>query len=116
LNQNFSQTISFRCDPEDIKKIMGMMADWDELQADNDIMGYMGTHLLADRDNPGHYVVVAEFGSFDPEISAYDEAMRNNDRPETQEFAAKMREITQGEPVFNNYDEVYRTGQGASAF
>jgi hypothetical protein len=116
LRVNFSQTISFRCDPEDIKTIMDMMAEWDELQADNDIMGYMGTHLLADRDNPGQYVVVAEFGSVDPEVSAYDEAMRNNERPETQEFAAKMREITKGEPVFNNYDEVYRTGQGAAAF
>ena len=116
MNVNFSQTISFHCDDEDIKTIMDMMAEWDELQADNDIMGYMGTHLLADRDNPGHYVIVAEFGSVDPEVPAYDEAMRNNERPETQEFAAKLVEIAKGEPVFNNYDEVYRTGQGAAAF
>ena len=27
-----------------------------------------------------------------------------------------VREIAQGEPTFNNYDEVYRTGQGAAAF
>ena len=116
MNVNFSQTISFRCDPADIKKIMDMMAEWDELQADNDIMGYMGTHLLADRDNPGQYVIVAEFGSVDPEVPAYDEAMRNNERPETQEFAERMREIATEDPVFNNYDEVYRTGQGAAAF
>jgi len=116
MNVNFSQTISFKCSDENLKTIMEMMADWDEKQADNDIMGYMGTHLLADRDNPGHYMVVAEFGTVDPEVSAYDEAMRNNERPETQEFAAKMTEITDGEPVFNNYDEIYRTGYGASAF
>ena len=116
MNVNFSQTISFQCSDEDIKTIMDMMAEWDEIQADNDIMGYMGTHLLADRDNPGHYMIVAEFGVVDPDVSAYDEAMRNNERPETQDFAAKMQSIAQGEPVFNNYDEIYRTGQGASAF
>jgi hypothetical protein len=116
LRVNFSQTISFQCDPEDVNTIIDMMAEWDELQADNDIMGYMGTHLLADRDTPGHYVIVAEFGSVDPEVPAYDEAMRNNERPETQEFAARLTKIAKGEPEFNNYDEVYRTGQGAAAF
>ena len=117
MNVNLSQTISFQCDnPEDLKTIMQMMSDWDEKQSDNDVMGYMGTHLLADRDNPGHYLVVAEFGVIDPDVSAYDEAMRNNDRPETQEFAEKMREIIDGEPEWGHFDEIYRTGFGASAF
>ena len=116
MNVNFSQTIRFQCSEEALQEILKMMEEWDDLQADNDIMGYMGTHLLADRDNPGHYMIVAEFGVVDPDVSAYDEAMRNNERPETQEFAAKMREVAHGEPAFNNYDEIYRTGQGAAAF
>jgi hypothetical protein len=116
VSLNFSQTISFECDDAAFETILGMMSEWDELQADNDIMGYMGTHLLVDRDNPGHYVIVAEFGVVDPDVSAFDEAMRNNERPETQEFAERLRAIVKGEPVFNNYDEVYRTGQGAAAF
>ena len=113
-NLNFTQTISFRCN--DIETIVKMAAEWDELQADNDIMGYMGTHILRDRDDPGHYVMIAEFGVVDPDVSAYDEAMRNNDRPETQEFAAKMREIIEAEPDWGHFDEIYRTGFGASAF
>ena len=113
-NLNFTQTISFRCD--DPSELMAMMALWDERIADNDIMGYMGTHLLRDRDDPGHYMIIAEFGVVDPDVSAYDEAMRNNDRPETQEFADKMRKIIDGEPDWGHFDEIYRTGFGASAF
>jgi hypothetical protein len=113
-NLNFTQTITFHCDH--IEKLIEMMAEWDERVADNDIMGYMGTHLLRDREHPRRYTVVAEFGVVDPDVSAYDEAMRNNDRPETQEFAEKMREIIDGEPEWGHFDEIYRTGFGASAF
>ena len=52
-----------------------------------DIMGYMGIRILADRETPGEYVIVADFGVVDPDVSAADEAARNNERPETQEWA-----------------------------
>ena len=42
-------------------------------------MGYMGTRVLADRENAGQYVIVADFGVVDPDVSAADEADRNND-------------------------------------
>jgi hypothetical protein len=107
-NLNFTQIISFRCtDPE---AIVTLAAGWDRMQAEADIMGYMGSHVLADRDNPGQYLLVAEFGVVDPDVSAVEEAMRNNDRPETQEWADKLREVIEGEPVFRDYDEIYRTG------
>jgi hypothetical protein len=37
--------------------------------------------------------------------------MKNNDRPITQEWARRMRSISDGsEPEWGNYDEIYRTG------
>ncbi len=107
-NLNFSQTIRFRCtDPE---KLVQMAAEWDRLQADADLMGYMGSHILADRENPGLYLMIAEFGVVDPNVSAAEEAMKNNDREQTQEWAAKLLEIVEGTIEWGNFDEIYRTG------
>ena len=41
--------------------------EWDEMQAEADVMGYIGSHVLRDRDNPGHYVIVAEFARRRPQ-------------------------------------------------
>lgn len=107
-NLHFSQTIRFRCtDPE---KLVQMAAEWDRLQADADLMGYMGSHILADRENPGLYLMIAEFGVVDPNVSAAEEAMKNNDREQTQEWAAKLLEIVEGTIEWGNFDEIYRTG------
>ena len=78
-------------------------------QASTDIMGYMGIRLLADRENPGQYLIIADFGVVDPDVSAADEANRNNERPETQATAAPLRELVNGEPEYRHYDELYRT-------
>jgi hypothetical protein len=106
-HRNFSQMITLRCD--DPTPIVEMLREWDLAQARSDIMGYMGTRVLADRDDPGRYVIVADFGVVDPEVPAADEAARNNERAETQEFAARLREIVVGEPDYGHYDELYRT-------
>ncbi len=108
MNVNFTQTIAVRCD--DPEPLIALLAAWDQDQAESDIMGYMGTHLLADRAHPGMYLIVAEFGVIDPEISAADEAIRNNERPETHDWAKKLLEVIVGEPVYGHYDELYRTG------
>jgi len=51
VNRNFSQTIAVRCaEPE---RLIGLLAQWDRDQASTDVMGYMGTRVLADRDRPG---------------------------------------------------------------
>jgi hypothetical protein len=69
----------------------------------------MGTRLLADREHPGQYLIIADFGVVDPDVSAADEASRNNERPETQAWAARLLELVDGTPVYANYDEFYRT-------
>ena len=81
MNRNFSQTITVRCD--DPAPIIELLLEWDRDQAQSDIMGYMGTRLLADREKLGQYVIIADFGVVDPSVSAADEAERNNSRPET---------------------------------
>jgi hypothetical protein len=105
---NFTQIISVRSD--DPEAIVQLLADWDRAQAETDVMGYIGTHVLADRDNPGHYLIIAEFAAVEPGVSAADEAAKNNDRPETQASANRLRQVVQGEPVYSHFDELYRTG------
>jgi hypothetical protein len=107
VNVNFSQTITVRCD--DPTKLIDMLTQWDLDQATTDIMGYMGTRLLADRENPGNYVIVADFGVIDPDVPAADEAARNNERPETQVWASRLLETIDGDPEYHHYDELYRT-------
>ncbi len=51
----------------------------------------------SDRDRPNMYFTVVEFPS-------YEEAMRNNDLPETQAMAQKMQALADGPPVFRNLD------------
>ncbi len=105
---NFTQTISVRSDDPD--GLVQLLVNWDREQADTDIMGYVGTHVLADRDNQGHYLIIAEFAVVEPDVSAAEEAARNNERPETKAWARKLLEVIEGEPVYHHYDELYRTG------
>jgi hypothetical protein len=106
---NFTQTISFHTEHEE--EIIRLSREWDEMQAEADVMGYIGSHVLRDRDKPGHYVIVAEFAVVDPNVSAVEEAQKNNDRPITQEWARRLIDLTGGvEPEWGNFDEIYRTG------
>jgi hypothetical protein len=107
VNRNFTQTITVHCD--DPARILEMLAEWDLSQATGELMGYMGTRVLADREKLGRYVIIADFGVVDPNVSAAEEALRNNARPETREFAARMRELLNGDPEYHHYDEIYRT-------
>jgi hypothetical protein len=105
---NFSQIISVRSDHPDA--IVQLLADWDRAQAETDVMGYIGTHVLADREDPGRYLIIAEFAAVEPGVSAAEEAARNNERPETQAWAEKFRQVIEGEPAYSHFDELYRTG------
>lgn len=108
MNRNFTQTITVRCD--DPQELVELGKAWDVNQASGDIMGYMGMRVLADRNTPGQYVIEADFGIVDPDVSAYDEARRNDQRSETHEWAVRLREVIEGEPSYRHYDELYRTG------
>src|ERR1700754_4873588 len=57
--------------------------------------------VVRDRDMPTRYLTIAEFDS-------YEEAMANNERPETQHFAERLRDLARGEPRFVNLDLVRR--------
>jgi hypothetical protein len=103
----FSQVISFRTDHVD--EVVALIEEWDDIQSTLDVMGYTGTHILRDRADPRHLYVVAEFASTEPGVSAFEEAQRNNDRAETQEWATKMRALIDAEPEWLHFDEVYRT-------
>ena len=107
MNRNFTQTITVRCN--DPSTLVDLLAEWDRDQAKSDIMGYMGSRLLADREHLGRFVIIADFGVIDPDVSAADEALRNNARPETQAVAARLREVIEGEPEYHHFDELYRT-------
>ncbi|MGQ0632142.1 MAG: hypothetical protein ACT4P1_14065 [Sporichthyaceae bacterium] len=47
------------------------------------------------RDIPGRYLTIAEFGS-------YGDAMQNSEHPSTQKFAAGMAALCDGPPTFYN--------------
>lgn len=104
----FAQMISLRSD--DPTALAEHLAAWDRLQAGSDVMGYIGTRLLADRDDPGHYVILAEFAEVDGDLTAAEEAELNNRREETDRWARELREMADGEPDWIHYDELYRTG------
>ena len=104
----FAQGIRVRCsDPEALAELL---AEWDEGQSATDVMGYIGTRLLADRDDTGHYLILAEFAEVDGDLTPAEEAERNNQRDETERWAAKLRSLVEGEPEWIHFDELYRTG------
>jgi hypothetical protein len=110
VNRNFTQTISVRCsDPDRFARLVEILRQWDRDQANADIMGYMGLRILSDRNDEHRYLIVADFGVVDPDVSAADEAARNNERPETQATAAEMRAVLDEDPVFRDYDWEYLT-------
>ncbi len=92
----FVQTITVRTTDE--KALAELMTDWHEAEAGR-APGYHGSRLLADRDNPGTYMVVVDF-------SSADEAQRNNDRPETQQWGEQLAALIESDPVFANFDEI----------
>jgi hypothetical protein len=110
VNLNFSHMIFVRSD--DPRALVELLEQWDLQQASADIMGYMGARLLADRENAGQYIIAADFGVIDPDVSAADEATRNDDRPETRDWAARLRAVIEDDPRHHNYDELYRTDFG----
>ena len=57
------------------------------------------TILCADRDNPGHYLNVVFFDS-------YEAAMQNSAMPETDALSKKMMSFADGPPTFYNLDVI----------
>ena len=76
----FVQQIRFKTN--DIDAVQKVVDDFDSGEAPGNPQAW----VLRDRDNAGSYIVSVVFESFD-------EAMKNNDRPETQELAARIGEL-----------------------
>jgi hypothetical protein len=104
----FTQGIRVRC--RDADALVHLLAEWDQLQSATDVMGYIGTRLLADREKPDHFTILAEFAEVEGDLTAADEADRNNQRVETEQWATKLRSLVEGEPEWIHFDELYRTG------
>jgi hypothetical protein len=104
----YAQGISIRCDDPDA--LVKLLAEWDEAQSSTDVMGYIGNRLLADRDDPGLYMILAEFAEVDGDLTPAQEAERNNQRAETERWATELRALVDGEPDWIHFDELYRTG------
>jgi quinol monooxygenase YgiN len=98
----FIQTIEVRADDE--ASLRDHVAGWHAEQA-GIAPGYRGARILADEDTPGRFLIEVDF-------SSRDEADRNNARPETAAWAAKLDELTTSEPRFTNYRLVCTTEQG----
>jgi hypothetical protein len=104
----FEQGIWLKCSDPDA--LVQLLIEWDAGQSATDVMGYIGTRLLADRDEPGNYLILAEFAEADGDLTPAEEAERNNQREETKRWAQKLRALVEGEPNWTHYDELYRTG------
>jgi len=55
--------------------------------------------VTEDRDEPGHYLTIAEF-------SSYEDAMRNSDMPETTKLSENLRGLADGPPTFHNLEVI----------
>jgi hypothetical protein len=88
----FVQTIEFTTSR--IDEIKRMNDQWRESHPE---IGPRRILLTADRDRPNTYLSIVEFTS-------YEEAMRNSQDPQTDEWAAKMAALCDGPPAFRNLD------------
>lgn len=87
----FTQHIVFYAENDD--DVLKLVTERDG----SDAPGLVGGRVLRFRDKPGRYVIQADFESWDASAA-------NNDRPETQEWAERLRTIAQGEIKWENLD------------
>lgn len=64
--------------------------------------GYRGARVLEDGDRPGTYLIEVDFNSAE-------EAKQNSARPETDEWARKLKSLIAGEPTYRNLNELCST-------
>lgn len=62
--------------------------------------GLVGFRLLRFRDEPGRYAIQADFDS-------RTSAAESDERPQTQAWAKRLREMIEGEPKYEDLDVVY---------
>lgn len=80
-------------------RIDEMRALNDEWRGEHPDRGPVRVTVTEDVDRRGTYLSIIEFASTE-------EAMRNNEDPLTQEFAARMQALADGPPTFRNLEVV----------
>lgn len=68
--------------------------------SDNLPPGLIGLRLLRFRDKQARYAIQADFDS-------RESANKSDERPETQAWAKRLREMIEGDPRYENLDVVY---------
>ncbi len=92
---SFVQLIEYETtQPEEIKRLE---REW--LRATEGRRTLRRSVVTRDRNNPDHYLSVAEFDS-------YEEAMRNSELPETQALAEQVAALCSTPPTFTDLDVV----------
>ena len=89
----FVQLMEFQA--SNIDEIRALDKQWREATAGKRTATAMT--ITKDRDRPNTYVWMIEFPS-------YEDAMRNNDLPETQQISEQMAKATDGPTTFRNLD------------
>jgi hypothetical protein len=80
-----------------ISEIEALTEEW-QAQTEGQRTAVRGT-LTQDRDRPGTYMQIVEFGS-------YEDAMANSRLPTTAAFAARLAALCDEPPVFRNLDVI----------
>ena len=97
----FTQTIEVEA--RDVAGLREHVATWHAEQSGL-APGYVSSRVLADLGAPGRYLIEAEF-------SSRTEAERNNDRPETAAWAAKLNDLVTSTPVYRSFEVEFGTGE-----
>lgn len=88
----FIQVVEYETDrPDEVRKLGEQWMR--EIPAE----GPTRATLAEDRDKPGHFVMVAEFPS-------YEQAMAHSKLPQTSKYAEKMQKLARGKPRFVNLE------------
>ena len=98
---SFTQTMEVQASDE--SALRDHVAGWHAEQA-GIAPGYRRTRILADAKQPGRYLIEVDFTS-------PDEAARNNERPETNAWAAKLGELVTGTPEYRVFRLVCTTDE-----
>jgi antibiotic biosynthesis monooxygenase (ABM) superfamily enzyme len=80
---------------QDEEALLTLAHEWKSAGAG--VPGYLGGRVLRFRKRPGRYVIQADFDS-------WESAEANNDRQDTQEWAAKLAATIEGDPKYEDLD------------
>jgi quinol monooxygenase YgiN len=95
----FTQMMAVQTSQPD--RLRQLMDDWHSEQL-GVAPGYERARVLADRQASDRWLIEVDFASVE-------DAERNNDRPETQAWARKLRDLADGEPEYHDFELAFAT-------